>query len=180
MPTWLTIGVDSEQREDGFAARKRYLADHDGDRQKIERIDELLGARALNVVANTMIETPEYLKELIGDYRSAKHKGPLDRRRHQGRGLPPPPRHHRPCVGLRCGAAGSRAVRLAASARKRLSRPSNHHEQGEDSECAERSPEFARQPVMADTLADVAMRDVPSCRFGGSSLRPSLSTLGCP
>ena len=61
--------------KDGFAARKRYLADHDGDRQKIERVDELLGSRAQSAVADAMIETPEYLKELIGDYRSAKHKG---------------------------------------------------------------------------------------------------------
>lgn len=60
--------------KDGSAAHKRYLADHDGDRQKIERIDELLGSRAQSAVADGMIETPEYLKELIGDYRSAKHK----------------------------------------------------------------------------------------------------------
>ncbi len=67
----------SRQRasDDRFAARKRYLADHDGDRQKIERIDELLGCRAQSAVAEAMIETPEYLKELIGDYGSAKHKG---------------------------------------------------------------------------------------------------------
>ncbi len=61
--------------DDGFATRKRYLVDHDGDRQKIERIDELLDARALNAVADAMIETPEYLKDLIGDYRSANHNG---------------------------------------------------------------------------------------------------------
>jgi TrwC relaxase/AAA domain/UvrD-like helicase C-terminal domain len=61
--------------EDGFAARKRYLTDHDGDRREIERIDELLGTRALNAVADAMIETPEYLQDLIGEYRSAKHKG---------------------------------------------------------------------------------------------------------
>lgn len=41
----------------------------------IERIDELLGARAQSTVADAMIETPEYLQDLIGDYRSAKHKG---------------------------------------------------------------------------------------------------------
>ena len=64
-----------QDRDDGFAARKRYLTDHDSDRQTIERIDELLGARAQNAVADAMIETPEYLKDLIGDYRSAKHKG---------------------------------------------------------------------------------------------------------
>ncbi len=62
-------------RDDGFAARKRYFADHDGDRQKIDRVDELLDARPQSAVADAMIETPEYLKELIGDYRSAKHKG---------------------------------------------------------------------------------------------------------
>lgn len=61
--------------EDGFAARKRYLNDHDGDRRGIERIDELLNARAQNAVADAMVETPEYLKDLFGDYRSAKHKG---------------------------------------------------------------------------------------------------------
>ena len=67
----------SRQRasDDRFAARKRYLADHDGDRQKIERIDELLDARAQSAVADAMIETPEYLKDLIGDYRSANDKG---------------------------------------------------------------------------------------------------------
>ena len=59
----------------GFADRKRYLADRDGDRQKIERIDELLGSRVRNVVAAAMIEAPEYLQDLIGDYRSSKHKG---------------------------------------------------------------------------------------------------------
>ena len=67
----------SRQRasDERFAARKRYLADHDGDRQKIEQVDELLGSRAQSAVADAMIETPEYLKELIGDYRSATHKG---------------------------------------------------------------------------------------------------------
>ena len=35
-----------QARDDGFAARNCYLSDHDDDRQKIERIDELLGARA--------------------------------------------------------------------------------------------------------------------------------------
>ena len=54
---------------------RQLFADHVGDRQKIERIDELLDARTLNAVADAMIETPEYLKDLIGDYRSAKHKG---------------------------------------------------------------------------------------------------------
>ena len=64
-----------ELRVQGFAERKRYLADHDGDRQKIERIDALLGDRAQSAVANAMIETPEYMRDLIGGYRSAKHKG---------------------------------------------------------------------------------------------------------
>ena len=61
--------------KEGFEARKRYLADHEGDRQKIERIDELLVPRAQSAVADAKIETPKYLKELIGDYRSGKHKG---------------------------------------------------------------------------------------------------------
>ena len=68
-------GTRQRASKDEFAARKRYLADHDSDRQKIERIDELLGSRAQSAVADAMIETPEYLKELVGDYLSAKHKG---------------------------------------------------------------------------------------------------------
>ena len=59
----------------GIADRKRYLADHDGDRQKIDRIDTLLSNRVQNSVADAMIDTPEYLQDLIGDYRSSKHKG---------------------------------------------------------------------------------------------------------
>ena len=58
-----------------FAERKLYLADHGGDRQKIDRIDALLGDRVQNAVADAMIETPEYLQDLIGDYRSSKHEG---------------------------------------------------------------------------------------------------------
>ena len=50
-----------------------YLADHDGDGLKVERIDELLDARARGAVAQATIETPEYLTDLIGNYRSAKH-----------------------------------------------------------------------------------------------------------
>ena len=64
-----------ELGDQGFAERKRYVADHDGDRQKIDRIDALLGDRVQNAVADAMIETPEYLQDLIGDYRSAKNKG---------------------------------------------------------------------------------------------------------
>ena len=63
-----------ELGDHGFAERKRYVAGHDGDRQKIDRIDALLGDRVKNAVADAMIETPEYLQDLIGDYRSSKHK----------------------------------------------------------------------------------------------------------
>jgi hypothetical protein len=63
-----------ELREQGFAAPTRYLAAHDGDRLKIERIDTLLGDRAQSAVADAMIETPGYLRDLIGEYRSAKYK----------------------------------------------------------------------------------------------------------
>lgn len=63
-----------QAHDEGSVDRNRYLADHDDDRQKIERIDQLLGARAQSAVAAAMIETPEYLKGLIGDYHSAKDK----------------------------------------------------------------------------------------------------------
>ena len=35
----------------------------------------MLGDRVRGAVAEAMIETPEYLRDLIGDYRSAKQKG---------------------------------------------------------------------------------------------------------
>ena len=106
-----------QARDDGFVERKRYLADHDGDRQKIERIDDLLGARALNAVADAMIDTPEYPPEPARRLPLSATQGPLDRGRDQGRELPPSARDCCPCLRLRSRATGYGAACLAARSR---------------------------------------------------------------
>ena len=105
--------------DDRFAARNRFLADHDGDRQKIERIDELLGARASERRRRRHDRDARVPQGPDRRLSLSETQGPLDRRRHQGRDLPPPPRHHRPHVGLWRRATRRRAARMAARPRCR-------------------------------------------------------------
>ena len=59
---------------DGQRRRIDYLAAHPDAPATVRRIKEIVADRVDLAVANDMIETPEYLRELIGDYRSAPDK----------------------------------------------------------------------------------------------------------
>jgi hypothetical protein len=132
-------------RDDRFAARKRSLADHDGDRQTLtnRRTARRPCAQRCRRRNDRNAGVPQGTDRRLP---ASETQRPLDRRNNGGRDRPPPPRHHRCWLGVRYGPAGRRTTHMAASSRCRRRRPRTTTSKPRTDGCAESASITTNQP----------------------------------